>query len=173
ALDGVGLKGGDVTAVYDEGAPAGQVLDWDPKNGTRKGDSVNLTVSQGPSPRTIPDMTSKTYDQAVKALQDIGLAAARDDRYDDDVAEGKIIGTRPPVGYQVDRGSTVTIVISKGQPVVPNLTGKTEAEAKAALEAVELKLGNVYGPGGGHVILSTPSAGSKAKRGGSVSIYVL
>ncbi|MGH9277334.1 MAG: PASTA domain-containing protein [Acidimicrobiales bacterium] len=173
AIEGVGLKIGEATGRYDEEAPATQVLDWEPKSGTRKGDIINVTVSKGPSPRTIPDLTAKTYDQAVAALQNLGLSPIRDERYDDDVAEGKIIGSRPPVGFQVDRGSTVTIVISKGQPAVPNLIGKTEAEAKAALEAVDLKLGNVFGPPGGHVFLSTPNSGSKVKRSSTVSIYIL
>src|SRR5262249_25686945 len=112
ALAAAGLKVGDVAGRYDETAASGTVLDWDPKSGSHHGDSVNLVVSKGPVPRTIPDVTAMTYDQAAKALQNVGLSATRDDRYDDDVPEGKIIGTRPPTGYTVERGSTVTVVLS-------------------------------------------------------------
>jgi serine/threonine-protein kinase len=173
ALEGVGLKVGEVAGKFDESTDAGDVLDWEPKSGTRKGDAVNLVVSKGPALRTIPVVTTMTYEQAAKALQDLGLAAARDERYDDEVPEGKIIGTRPPAGYQVERGSTVTVVLSKGRPAVPNLSGKTEAEAKAALEAVDLRLGAVYGPSGGHVVLITPGAGTRVARGSTVSIYLI
>jgi beta-lactam-binding protein with PASTA domain len=64
-------------------------------------------------------------------------------------------------------------VVSKGQPEVPRLNGKTVAEAKAALEGNELKLGAVFGPGSGEVFLSTPREGTRVKKGTAVDIYVL
>jgi serine/threonine-protein kinase len=173
ALQEKGLKLGDVTTTYSESAAAGQVLDWDPKSGTRKGDTVALTVSQGPEPRAIPDLTKMTYDEAAAALQALGLVVAKAERFDDDVPKNKIIGTRPAVGLQVDRGATVTVVISKGQPVVPNLNGMTEAQAKAALEANDLQLGHVFGLPGGKVFRSVPDPGSSAKRQTSVDVFVI
>lgn len=174
ALQNLGLKASDTpTFQYSETAATGRVLDWEPKEGTRKGDTVTLTVSRGPEPRVLPDLTAMTYDQAAATLQNLGLTPVRDSRFDDEVANGKIIGTRPPVGNTVPRGETVTIVISRGQPVVPNLDGKTEAEARAALEAVGLKLGNVFGLPGGKVFRSSPDTGATAKVGATVSIFVL
>jgi beta-lactam-binding protein with PASTA domain len=67
----------------------------------------------------------------------------------------------------------VTIVVSRGQPVVPNLDGKTEAEARAALEAVSLKLGNVFGLPGGKVFRTSPDSGATVKVGATVNIFVL
>jgi serine/threonine-protein kinase len=96
----------------------------------------------------------------------------RDERYDDDVAKDRVIGTRPAVGAKVDRGATVVIVVSTGQPTVPNLNGMTAAAAKTALEAVDLKLGQTYGPSNGKVILTVPSAGSKVNRNSAVNIYL-
>jgi beta-lactam-binding protein with PASTA domain/tRNA A-37 threonylcarbamoyl transferase component Bud32 len=172
-LEETGLKIGTVTAQYDEVAPAGRVLDWTPRAGTRKGDAVDLVVSQGPAPRAIPDVSGKTYDQARQALADVGLQAARVDVLHDDVPQDRAVGTRPPWGTTVDRGSTVTIVISKGQPEVPRLNGMNASQARAALEANELKLGQVFGPSGGDVFLSTPREGTRVKRGTSVDIYVM
>jgi serine/threonine-protein kinase len=173
-LEAAGLEAGAVTLQYSEAARAGLVLDWAPKGVQQpKGSAVALTVSQGPQPRAIPTVEGMTYEQAVKALEDAGLQAARVDVFHDDVAANRAVGTRPPWGTQVARGSTVTIVISKGQPEVPRLLGKTEADAKASLEAVELKLGNVYGPNGGRVVLQTPDAGSRQKKGTSVNVYLI
>jgi serine/threonine-protein kinase len=149
------------------------VISWKPTSGTVHGDTVDLTVSSGPQPRTIPDLTQMTGDQATAAIQALGLTATQDSRFDDTVPAGKIIGTRPPVGTQVDRGSSVVIVTSKGQPSVPSLTSKSAADAKTLLEANDLKLGNVYGPSGGLVVLSNPGSGTKQKRGTSVDIYVI
>ena len=133
---------------------------------------IALKVSRGPLPRTIPETAGMTYDQAARAVTEAGLTPARDSRYDDEVAADKVIGTRPPVGNVVERGTSITIVVSRGQPTVPRLDGMTEAQARAALEAVDLKLGNVFGLGG-TVFRQTVDAGTKVKRGTAVSIFIL
>ncbi len=174
ALTALGIKSADPPEFeYSEVTASGMVLDWKPKEGLRKGDTVTLTVSRGPQPRTLPDLTAMTYDQAAATLQGLGLNPVRDTRFDDEVASGKIIGTRPPVGNTVPRGETVTIVVSRGKPVVPNLDGKTEAEAKAALEAVGLKLGSVFGLPAGKVFRSAPDSGATVNVGATVNIFVL
>lgn len=172
ALDKAMLTLAEGTPEFSEDVDSGVVLRWDPKGQARHGDTVTVVFSKGPQPRTIPDLTKMTYDQAVAALQAKDLSPVPDSRNDDNVPEGAIIGTRPPVGTAVDKGSQVTIVVSKGQPVVPNLNGMNQAQAKAALEAVGLKLGNVFGLGG-TVFRSTPDAGTKQKSGTSVSIFIL
>src|SRR5205823_1793285 len=60
ALEAVGLHVGNVETPYSETVDAGDVMDWTPKNGTHHGDSVDLKVSGGPQPRTLPDLTAKT-----------------------------------------------------------------------------------------------------------------
>jgi serine/threonine-protein kinase len=173
-LKEVGLAAGDVTRQYSETADEGLVLDWSPKGVKQpKGSPVNLVVSQGPPPRPIPNVGGMSFDQAKKALEDVGLVAQRAERYDDDVAKDKAIGTRPPWGTSIAKGATVEVVISKGQPEVPRLLGKSESDAKTALEAVGLRLGNVYGPNGGRVVLSSPDAGSKVKSGTAVNVYLI
>jgi serine/threonine-protein kinase len=172
ALAAVQLQPGAITTPYSETVDAGVVMDWTPKGPAHHGDQVDLTVSAGPAPRTLPDLTAKSYDDAAQTLRNLGLNPVQDSRYDDTVPEGKIIGTRPAVGLTVQRGATVTIVLSKGRPVVPDLNGMTEAQAKSALEAVGLKLGNVFGLPGGTVFRQTVDAGSRATSGTSVSIFI-
>jgi serine/threonine-protein kinase len=172
ALQKAALKPGDVTADTSETVEADHVISWTPTGPAHHGDTVSIVVSQGPPKRTLPDLTKMTYDQAVKALQDLGLSPVRDDRNDDDVAAGAIIGTRPAVGNKVEKGAPVTIVVSKGQVAVPNIYGMNTAQAKAALEAVGFKLGNVFGISG-IVFRSTPEPGAKAKAGTAVSVYII
>ncbi|MGH9225472.1 MAG: PASTA domain-containing protein [Acidimicrobiales bacterium] len=175
ALTEAGLNVADpITTKYSETVGDDVVIDWEPKagSGTRKGDTVKLTVSDGPQPRTLPDVSGKTYEQAAAQVQGLGLVAIRAERYDDEVAKDRVIGTRPPVGNSVPRGTTVEIVVSSGQPVVPNLNGMTSAAAKTALEAVDLRLGQTYGPNNGRVILTVPAAGTKVNRNSSVNVYL-
>ncbi|MCA1691288.1 MAG: PASTA domain-containing protein [Actinobacteria bacterium] len=173
-LEEAGFVEGAVTEQYSEVASASAVLDWSPKGVKHpKGSRVDLIVSKGPEPRAIPKVEGMSFEQATQALADAGLEAARVDVFSDDVPSDKAVGTRPPWGTSVERATTVTVVISKGQPEVPRLLGKSEADAKATLEASDLKLGNVYGPNGGRVILSSPDAGSRVKRGTSVNIYLI
>ena len=164
----------EVTPQHDEEAPEGQVLDWSPKGvETPKGSAIALTVSAGPAPREVPDLSGQSFEDASAALAAKGLKAARAEAYSDSVPEGQVLSASPKAGSSVDRGSTVTVTVSKGQPVVPSLGGLTEAEAKAKLEAVGLKVGAVYGPGAGKVFLTTPGAGTKVKSGSEVGLFIL
>jgi len=173
ALTNAGLKIGEVTTRYSETVDDDVLIDWDPKGaGTRRGDSVKLVVSDGPEPRTVPDVANLTYEQAAAKVQAFGLVVTRDERYDDEVQKDRVIGTRPGVGNKAQRGSTVVVVVSSGQPVVPNLNGMTQAQAKTALEAVDLRLGQTYGPNSGKVILTLPGAGTRVARNSSVNIYL-
>ena len=172
ALEKAVLKLGEVTNKNSETVDAGYVIDWSPKGAARHGDAIALTVSAGPAQRTLPDLTKMSYEQAAKTLQDLGLTVVRDERNDDDVPNGAIIGTRPAVGNKVDRGAQVTIVVSKGQPVVPNIYGMNTTAAKAALEAVGLKLGNVFGITG-VVFRSDPAPTTRAKSGTAVNVYII
>ena len=174
ALAAAGLTLGDVSEKTSEEVAAGVVLDWSPKGGMAPtGSAVNLVVSSGPPLRTVPDLRGASFDAASSALSALGLKVGRADEYSDTVPEGEVIGSRPPFGNKVERGSTVTVVVSKGQPAVPDVKGLTVADATGRLEAVGLKVGNVYGPSGGKVFLTTPGSGSKVKRGSSVSLFIL
>ncbi|HUQ60685.1 Stk1 family PASTA domain-containing Ser/Thr kinase [Lentzea sp.] len=95
----------------------------------------------------------------------------------------KVIGTNPPEGSQVDKGSSVTISVGAppGEGTVPDLVGKTPQEAQAILDkdpngfkltqtadAVEVddasKVGKVAG--------QNPASGLKLKKGASISIQL-
>ncbi|HWC09876.1 MAG TPA: PASTA domain-containing protein, partial [Acidimicrobiales bacterium] len=174
ALAGAGLTVGNVSEKASEEVAAGVVVDWSPKGGTAPtGSAVDLVVSSGPPLRTVPDVRGGSFDGASTALSGLGLKVGRADDYSDTVPEGEVIGTRPPFGTKVERGSTVTVVVSKGQPVVPDLKGLTVADATGRLEAVGLKVGVVYGPAGGKVFLTTPGSGTKVKKGSSISLFIL
>ena len=78
---------------------------------------------------------------AEKALQVKNLVVKKGDPvYSDDVEQGEVVSVSPSEGAEVKEGTTVTLVISKGnQPAtVPKLTGKSQSDAEAALSQAGL-----------------------------------
>ncbi|MGH9264882.1 MAG: protein kinase domain-containing protein [Acidimicrobiales bacterium] len=175
-IEKVGHVVGAVEKPYHETVPAGVVIDWTGKGESPpKGATVDLVVSAGPEPRLIPTLAGRTYEQAVAALEAVGLRAARapDQFNDDDETAGKVVAASPSQGNTVARGTTVTLTVSKGRPAVPNLSGLTVEQVRDRLAVVELKLGGTYGPSGGKVFLSTPGSGTKVRPGSSVDVFIL
>ncbi len=158
---------------FSEDQRAGAVLDWSPKGEQPKGAEVTLTVSGGPRPRKIPDVSGRTFEEAAKALAAAGLKSSRIEAFSETVAPGKAIGTRPASGNEVARDSAVAVVVSKGPDVVavPNVAGKAVPEAQAILGQAGLPVVNVYGPLNRPVFTTDPAAGATVKRGAAVSLY--
>ncbi len=162
-----------VVRQFSEDQPSGAVLDWSPRGEQAKGAEIALTVSGGPAPRKVPDISGRSYEEAAKALAALGLKASRTEAFSDTVAPGKVIGSKPASGSDAARDSTVAVIVSKGPDVVavPNVAGKAVPEAQAALAQAGLSVVNVYGPLNKPVFTTDPAAGATLKRGGGVSLY--
>ncbi|HZU74456.1 MAG TPA: PASTA domain-containing protein [Acidimicrobiales bacterium] len=163
-----------VTHSYNETVPAGTVVSWSPSQGPQpKGSQVTLVVSSGPAPRTIPDFSGQTYDQAASQLQSLGLVPVRADVYSSTVAQGQVVSTDPPAGASAPKGANVTVSISKGPQMVkvPDVTNETVSQATSDLEAAGLNVDNVYGPPNHRVFLTDPGAGSTVAAGTAVTLY--
>ena len=82
--------------------------------------SVQLVVSLGPPPRSIPNVVGLTVGAARSELEEIGLTLTEaGQEFSDDIVLGSVIwqGTEP--GTEVARGSDLTVVVSKGPDIVP------------------------------------------------------
>jgi beta-lactam-binding protein with PASTA domain len=53
---------------------------------------------------------------------------------DSDEARDTVIATNPPAGTQVEAGTTITVIVSRGQVAVPNVVGQSEDDARSTLE---------------------------------------
>lgn len=176
AVEAVGHKVGTVTAEFSEQIGEGVVVSWTHKGEQPpKGETIDVVVSKGPEPRVIPaGLTGQTFEQVAAELRRLGLEAVRVEAYnDDDDTRGTVVSTSPGARATVARGARVTVTVSRGQPQVPKLNDLTVAEARAALEAVGLRLGSSFGPAGGRVFLHLPGAGTKVKANTAVNVYVL
>ena len=99
--------------------------------------------------------------------------------YDNTVEEGIILEQSAAPGESVVSGSEITLVISKGSRMiqVPELTGKTEAQAIAALKNAGLTYVRKTEAGSsavpeGSITKCEPAAGTEVTEGAAVTIYV-
>ena len=93
----------------------------------------------------MPDVRDLPEPDAVAALEAAGLVVTdTESRANDDIAAGDALRTEPEAGTEVDPGSGVTLIIAAGPaPVsVPDLVGLARGEARDALEAAGLVVGD-------------------------------
>ncbi len=181
SLAGLGLALNVAAQQYDEDIPAGAVLSWS-VGGTPSpvgqqvptGTAVDVVVSQGPQPRTIPDLVNHAFDEVNTALTAQRLVVQQlPPAFNDTIAAGNVISFNPPPGTAVPRDSVVQVVVSQGPETVPlpDLKGQTVDQAKAAIESLGLTLGGTSGPADQPVLATSPPAGTPVKRG--TAIYLL
>jgi beta-lactam-binding protein with PASTA domain/tRNA A-37 threonylcarbamoyl transferase component Bud32 len=175
ALGRVGLGIGEVTRVFDEDVPADHVIKLADGTPTivHKGNDINLVVSQGPEPRTIPDgLVGTPADQAAVTLKRLDLDVSSTEEFSDTVAKGNVISMNPGAGAKANKGSTVALVVSKGPETVavPDVKDLSAEDAGKAIEAAGLKVSGIDGSPTKKVTGTDPEAGATVKKGSEVRI---
>jgi eukaryotic-like serine/threonine-protein kinase len=141
---------------FDELAPEGSIISWEVSDDPTavagaevvKGTRVNVLVSQGPEPRTMPEIVGAEPAEALEGLEALGLVAVEyPPLFSDDVAEGLVVAQDPEPGATLERGSEVRYSISKGVDLVtmPPLAALDHDGVVAALEDAGLAVGRVTG----------------------------
>ena len=155
------------------------VLDQNPTAGSdaELGSTVILTVSSGPDKVIVPDIIGDPFEIAKKTLEALGLKVGEPQMVDDPAPAGQVLAADPPVGAEVDPGSTITLRVSQGKITVENFTGLAEQEAIDLIEAAGLKARVRYRDTGnsgdnGTVVDQSPAAGSTLAPGSTVTIWV-
>ena len=137
-----------ISAERSDEVALGGVIRTSPAAGAmlREGDDFVLVISEGPTLAVVPDVTGLSQADAVAALEAQGLLVVETIRDDDSVPAGSVVSwivTEQPnllAGSQVLKGTQVAITVSGGPVLraVPNLIGRSEADALAELAAVQL-----------------------------------
>jgi serine/threonine-protein kinase len=162
--------------------PAGIVFGETPPHGSvvRKGSRVTLLVSSGPGSAPVPQVKGLASAQAVAKLTKAGFKPSTQSESSTTVPAGKVISTEPAAHTEAQAGSPIAVLVSSGpaQVRVPDVTGQSEAEAKASLRAVGLEPGAVTKQESaeaeaGVVLSQSPAAGSSVASGQSVSLVVV
>jgi eukaryotic-like serine/threonine-protein kinase len=94
----------------------------------------------------VPTVAGLTVVNAQAQLEDAGLVVRMAaGHHSTKVPEGSVLGVQPAEGTTLERGERVTLVPSLGPPPVPvpNLVGRTLADAKDAIREAHLKVGEV------------------------------
>lgn len=126
AVEGADLTLGEAVTQPHDDVPAGQVMAVTDADGNEieEGSSVRhdvpvvLTVSSGPAPVVVPQVTGAEKGAAVQALQEQGLEPAVTEEYSESVPAGLVIRQDPEQGSDAHRKDTVNVVVSLGPPLV-------------------------------------------------------
>ncbi len=176
-LAGNHLSVAPVVKRYNKAAE-GTVISTVPAAGQllKRDQTVQLVVSKGLEPVPLPDVVGKPADQASAAITAAQLVPKATEKYNRTVPKGSVISQSPPATKgTAGKGTDVTIVVSKGPPlvVVPDLGGKTLGEAQTALAALRLGSSVIQVPGGPGIVRSqNPGGGEKLPEGENVTVYV-
>ncbi len=175
AMEANGLVVGEIERRFDEEAVDGVVLEQSVDVGVdlETGDGIDLVISAGPEPRILPVLAGRTPVEAEAALTVLGLVTEIVEEFSQDVPEGIVIASTPTAEALVERGATVTIVVSKGLPfvTVPDVRGMAAAEAADVLTAAGLVVADTEGPPNREVLATDPPAGESRRQGTQVIIF--
>ena len=127
-----------------------------------------------------PDAYGLTQEAAAARLEAAGLEAEVDPEgaFSETVAPGLVVEQDPDPGDRVRDGGEVLLVLSRGpdRRAVPEVVGRPEAEARAALQAAGLAVGGVTQDFSevavGSVVRTDPAVGARLKPGTSVALVV-
>jgi len=114
----------------EDDAAAGTVVGQDPSAGQLrgKGSTITLTVSEGPSTSSIPDVESQEEGSARSTLEASGFRVrVADQDTEDPLLDGLVISQDPPGGNEAKPGTTVTIIVARFvEPPPPTDTETTD-----------------------------------------------
>lgn len=140
--------------------------------------TVNTANNNSSDMVEVPAVVGMTKEDAIKALNKLGLGYKAVTQSSDTVAEDCVISQGNVGGSKVEKNSQIVLTISTGKEnkevTVPNVKGKSEQEAKEAIEAANLVASVDYqysdSVEAGNVIKYSP-LGSVAE-GSTVTIHV-
>ena len=181
ALDKAGFHGVQGETRFHRTIAQGIVLQQDPPAGStqKRGIDVTLAVSGGQRAAVVPDVAGLPPQQARLAIENAGFQFGPTTEQTSTQPRGAVVGSNPPSGEQVPLPAVVRIVISQGPASlqVPDLTGRSVADARSTLEQLGLHLGAVSRDTSSFqpentVLSQTPAAGQMIGAGGRVSLRI-
>jgi beta-lactam-binding protein with PASTA domain len=129
---------------------------------------------------SLPDVANAPLAEARAVLEREGLASvSTEEVFDEQVVEGLVIATEPAAASPVRRFERVELIVSKGPELfaVPDIVGRTQAEAAEDLRAAGLAVGGLgeeYSESvpAGEVIRQVPGQGAERRRDSAVDLVV-
>ena len=171
----------NVSYGHSSTVAAGQVISQSPDSSQKgqAGDTITISVSQGPDEIDMPNVVGSTKDAAVAELQSKGFTVTINEE-DKLEAAGTVVGQNPVAGTKLSSGSAVIIAISTGhvQVTAPDVRGMDPKTAVDTLKAAgfngEMKqeLRDEAEGENGKVISTTLIPGTQYPSNTGITIYV-
>lgn len=171
----------EYNAEVDEGKVISQSPTYSEKyNSVKQGSTVKVILSKGTEKTIVPKVVGMKEDEAIKSLEDAKLKAEIIEETSQKVEAGYVISQDTEANIEAAAGDTVKIHVSIGtgikQVTMIDVQGKTEAEAKAALEAQKLVVNIGYSEdtskSNGTVLKQSIEVGKVIDEGTTVTITV-
>jgi len=168
---------GEVKEEFSNEFPQGFIMRSTPAAGERikRNSQVTLFVSKGIEQIALSNYKGKSGEQALNELTEAGFDVKTKYVFSEDLPPGAVISQTPGAG-EADKGSTITLLVSKGSEFVfiPNIFSVSETKAIAALKDQDLKVVvKKVGNKKNKVVTNvSPKVGTKVKRGSTVTITV-
>ncbi len=170
----------EFSADVEEGKVISQDPEFKENSKIKEKSTVKLKISKGTELVKVPKVTGMEKEEAIKALEDLGLKVEIKEETSKKVEEGYVINQDIAENKEINAGDTVTITVSTGtgitQVSVPSVTGKTENEARTTLESAKLKVTVNYEEDSskteGIVLKQNVESGKKVDEGTTVTITV-
>jgi len=109
--------------------------------GVSRGSTVTLEVSQGPAEEYMPSLTRFTQAEALDICKAQELGEVTQKIVPSSYIKGRVIEQWPLAGEKISRGTSVTLVVSGGEAIIPELRGITLAEAEKRILQAGLTMG--------------------------------
>ena len=145
--------------------------------GTGSSNDTEIEAESGMA--AVPNVVGMTVDAASTALSEAGLTAKASYQESAEYEKDIIVSQDIEADTQVEAGTVLNLVVSSGKAegvAVPDVVGKSEAEAKVTLEGEGFTISKQYSESDsvakGNVISQSPLGASTAARGSSIQIVV-
>ena len=170
----------DIVPIQSDTVPDDRVAGQRPEAGEEadEGSTVTITVSSGPGEAPIPLVQGLPADEAEERLRDAGFRTERRSELSDTVRSGRVIETAPSEGTSVRKGTTVTLIVSRGKEriAVPDVVGSSREDAERTIQDAGLQVATSEeeseDEAPGTVLRQDPAAGTEIAKGKTVSIVV-
>lgn len=172
-----------VEQKQSDSVDTGLVISTTPEVDAKAAEDTKITiyVSTGAGKVTVPNLVGKSQEEAESALSEAGLNGSASEEYSDTEA-GKVISQEIDSGEKVDKGTTVSYVVSKGKKpeekvTMPPVVGVYQSRAESLLRAAGLSVGKVTSEysdtdAEGVVISASFNEGDKLNPGTVVNLVV-
>lgn len=169
--------------TYDQQYPKGTIIYQTPSahDTVKEGRRIYLFISGGEPVVAVPDLKGKSIRDAKFALERLGLSLGHIDSIASNNPKDMIFNQQFAQGTPIKTGDSVGVSMSIGERLgsitVPNLIGKSLAEAEIILADSSLKVGKINYQKSFSLLPNTvldqyPSKGNKLNRGDSVDLFV-